>query len=103
MVGPVAQAWDFAGHRRQPAGDEIAEGLPACVDVASVAVNEIHRRIEHVVDVTLEPEAPFEDEGQRAAAVGIGVGPDKAAVAEKAGGPFLDKRRVGEQGHGHRL
>jgi len=26
MVGPVAQARDFARQRRQPAGDEIAEG-----------------------------------------------------------------------------
>ena len=103
MVGPVADARDFAGQRRQPAGHEIAERLPARVDVSAVAVNEIHRHVEHVVDIALEPEARLEDERQGAAAVGVGIGPDQAAIAEKAGGPPLDKRRIGEQRHRDRL
>jgi len=89
MVGPVAYARDVIGQHRQLAGNEISERQPARVDVSSISVNEIHRHIEHVVNVTLEPEARLEDKGQGTAPVRVGIGPDVAAVAEKAGGAAL--------------
>ncbi len=103
MVDPVAQARDFAGQHRQPSGHEIAERLPARVDVAAVAVDEIHRHVEHVVDIALEPETRLEDERQGPAAVGVGVGPHLAALAQQARRLALDKGRIGEQRHRHRL
>ena len=69
MVGPVADQRQFAGQGRQPAGEKIAERLAAGVDVGAVPVNEVHRHIEHIVDIALEPEAILEDEGQDAGAV----------------------------------
>src|SRR6516162_1621731 len=103
MIGPVAQSWDIVGQHRQLAGDEIPEGLAARVDVASAPVDKIHRHIEHIVDIALEAKTVFEDKRQGPAPVGIGVGPHEAALAEKAGGPSFDKRRVREQRHRYRL
>jgi hypothetical protein len=99
MVGPVADTRDVIGQRRQLAGHEIPKRLPARIDVSSVAVHEIHRHIEHVIDITFEPEARIEDKRQRATAVSVGIGPDVAAMTEQAGGSALDKRRIGEQRH----
>ena len=59
---------------------------PARIDVAAVAIDEIHRHVEHVLDIALEPEARLEHERQHAAAVGIDVGPDVAAIAESPDG-----------------
>ena len=103
MVDPVSQSRDFAGQGRQAPGDEIAERLTACIDVAAVAVNEIHRHVEHVVDVTLEPKTWFENKRQGSATVGVGVSPDITAMTQQTRRLALDKRRVGEQRHRHRL
>jgi hypothetical protein len=56
--------------------EEVAEAAAAGVDVAAVAVDEVHRHVEHVVDIALEAEAVLEHEVEHAGAVGIGVGPD---------------------------
>ena len=93
----------LARQRRQPPDEKVAEGLAARVDIAAVAVDEVHRHVEHPVDIALEAHARLEDEGQRAAAVGIGVGPDMAPVAEEAVGPAFGEGRVGEERRGDRL
>ena len=77
---------------------------PGDVDVAAVAVDEVHRHVEHPVDVALEAEAVLEDEGrrcrQRSGSVSVQMWlrndrkPDGLALAE---------RRVGEQRRGDRL
>ena len=103
MIRPVAQGRKLALERRQASGQEVAEGLAARVDVAAVAGDEIHGHVERVIDVALEAEAVLEHEGQDAAAVRIGVGPDMAAVAQTCACPAADKRRVGEQRRHHRL
>src|SRR4029077_1048272 len=75
---------DFTRQRRQPSGKEIAKGLAAGIDVASVPVDKVHRHIEQVVDIALETETLLEDEWQGAAPIGVGIGPHEAAMA---GGP----------------
>ena len=97
MVGHLAR------QRRQPAVEEIAKALAARVDVAAVAIDEVHRHVERIVDVALEAHAVLEHERQHAAAIGIGVGPDVAAIAEEAVRPALGERRVGEHRRGQRL
>ena len=66
-------------------------------------VDEVHGDVEQIVDIALEPEAVLEDEGQDAAAVGIGVRPDMAAVAEEAVGLAQLERRVGPESGRDRL
>ena len=103
MVGPVADKRQFSGKCGEAAGEKIAKRLPARVDIGAVAVDEIHRHIEHVVDIALEAEPVLENKRQGAAAVGIGVRPDKAAIAVEFGRLPLDKGRIGEQRHRDRL
>ena len=103
MVGPVADTRDIVGYGRQPAGHEIPERLAAGIDVPAVPVHEVHRDIQHVVDVTLKPKTRLEDEGQGTATVRVGIGPDVAAIAEEPGWPSFDKRRVRKQSHGDGL
>ena len=93
----------LARPRRQLALEEVLEILARGIDVLAVAIDEVHRHIEHVVGVALEAEAVLEDEGQHAATVGIGVGPDVAAVALVAHRLAFLERRVGEQRGGQRL
>ena len=69
---------------RQLAGEEVAEGLARDVMVDPVAVDEIHRNIEGVVDVTLESHAVLEDPWQHAGAGIVDVGPDVATIGKKA-------------------
>ncbi len=93
----------LAGQRGQLAVQEVAERLAGDVDVFAVAVDEVHRHVEHVVEVALEAEAVLEHERQHAGAVGVGVGPDVAAEGLEAVGLALGERRVGEQRGGDRL
>ncbi|KZS00494.1 Uncharacterized protein APZ42_003179, partial [Daphnia magna] len=108
VVDPVAHQRDLARKGWQAAGDEVAEGLAARVEVATVAVDEVHRHIEHPVDIPLEAEPLLENERQDAAAIGVCIGPDVAAEAAEAVGLALGEGRVGEergrdrlQGQGH--
>ena len=103
VVGPVAQGRQHARQHVQLAAQELAERLAGRVDVDPVAIGEIHRHVEHVVDVALVAEAVLEHEVEHAGAVRIGVGPDVRAVAEVAVGPAFGERRIGEQRRGHRL
>ncbi len=93
----------LARQRRQAPFEEIAKALAGGIDVLAVAVDEVHRHIQHVLDVALEAHAVLEHERQDAAAVGIGVGPDVTAIAEEAVRPALGERRVGEQRRRDRL
>ena len=103
MVLPVAQARQLAGQRRQLPLEEVAEGLARRVDIGPVAVDEIHRHVERVIGVAFEAHAVLEHEGQDPGAVGVGVGPGLAAVAQETVGPALGERRAGEQCRGDRL
>jgi hypothetical protein len=102
VVGPVLQRRLLARQRRQLAREEIAEDWPLA-SILAVAIDEVHRHVEHVVDVALEAEAVLEHEGQHAGAVRVGVGPDVRAVALEAVGLAFGERRVGEQRGGDRL
>ena len=93
----------LAGQRRQLAGEEIAEALARGVDVSAVAEHEVHRHVEHVVEVALVAEAVLEHERQHAGAVRVGVRPDVAAEAEEAVGLAFGERRIGEQRGRERL
>jgi hypothetical protein len=46
---------------------------PAGIDVLAVTEHEVHRHVEHVVDVALVAEAVLEHERQHAGAVRVGV------------------------------
>ena len=97
MVGPVGEPRLLARQLRQLAVEEVAEALAGDVDVLAVAVDEVHRHIEHVVAVALVAEAVLEHERQHAGAVGVGVVPDVAAEALVAVGLAFGERRIGEQ------
>ena len=71
--------------------------LPATSMYLPVAIDEIHRHIERVVDIALEAEAVLEDEGQHAGARVVDIGPDVAAIGQEAVGPALAERRIGEE------
>ncbi|MNI44686.1 hypothetical protein D3C73_990720 [compost metagenome] len=53
VIRPVAQRRQLARQHRQLALHEIAEALPAGIVVDAVAVGEIHRHVEQVVDIAL--------------------------------------------------
>ena len=103
MVGPVVDVRPLTGQRVELTFHEIAEALAADVEIAALAVEEVHRHVEDVVDVALEAHAVLEHEVQHAAAVGVRVGPDMAAVALEAVWLALGEGRVGEQRRGNRL
>lgn len=103
VVHPVGHQRRFPRQDGQPAGQEVAERQARGVDVGAVAVDEVHRRVEGVVGVALEPETVLEHEGQVAGAVGVGVGPDVAAERLEAVGPPLGEGGVGEQRRGDGL
>src|SRR5512132_46673 len=103
MVRPVADRRDLTGKTGQPTSHELAEGLPGDVDVAAVAVDEVHRHIEHPVDIALEAEAVLEDEGGDAGPVRVGIGPDDAAERQVPRWLAVAERGAGEQRRGDRL
>ena len=103
VVRPVAQRRQRARQHRQPGLHEIAEALPAGVVVDAIAVGEIHRHVEQVIDIALVTEAILKHEVEHAGAVSVGVGPDVRAVAQVAVGLAFGERRIGEQRGGDRL
>src|SRR3546814_6736583 len=66
MVVPVGKAWLLARQRGKIALQEVAEALPRGVDIFAVAKDEIHRHIEHIVDIAFIAETLVEHEGQHA-------------------------------------
>ncbi len=82
----------LTGQGGEPAGQEIAETGARTVDVAAVAVDEVHRHIEDVLDIALEAEPILEYEIEHAGAIRIGIGPDVRAVAQEAVRPALGER-----------
>ncbi|PAV73291.1 hypothetical protein WR25_19509 [Diploscapter pachys] len=66
MIVPVVQRRLFTGEDAQLALQEVAERQTGGIDVATVAVDEVHRHIEHIVGIAFVPEAVFEHEGQHA-------------------------------------
>ena len=84
MIGPIVEGRIFARKPIETAGNEILERRAGNINVAAVAVDEIHRHIERVVDIALEPHASLEHEGKIAGAVGVGVAPDLGAIGFEA-------------------
>ena len=103
MIGEIGDPGLLAGKAGQAAIQEIAEGLAGDVDIMAVAVDEIHRHIERVIEIALVAEAVLEHEGQHAGAVRIGVRPDVGAEGEEAVGLALGEGRIGEERGGERL
>ena len=103
-AGPVAFADDMALILRfQLPRHVFAERAAGQIDVILAPVHKIHRHIQNIVGIALEPEPILEHEIQHAAPVRIGVGPDMAAVGHEAVRLALLERRVGEQRRRQRL
>ena len=81
MVGPVVDDRSLTLQRRQASAEKIAEALPGGIDVATVAIDKVHRHVEHVIDIALEAEAILEDKIKQAGTIRIGIGPDLRAKA----------------------
>ena len=103
MVGPIFERRPQTREGRELARQEVAKRGASNVDIAAVAIDEIHRHIERIIDVALEAHAGLERERQQPGAVGIGVAPHLGAVGLKAIGPAVGEGRVGEQSGRHRL
>ncbi len=103
VVGPVGEGGLLAGERGETAFEEVAEALAQRVDVSAVAVDEVHRHVERVVDIPLEPHAVLEDEGQHAGALRVGVLPDARPPGLPAVHLALEEGRIGEERRGDRL
>ena len=89
---------------RQPPRHEVAERGAGNIDVAAIAVDEIHRHVvDQPFDIALEAEAGLEHDRGNAGPVVVGVGPDMRAVGQEAVRPALGEGRVGEQRGGQRL
>src|SRR3546814_2699634 len=56
VVRPVGHRRQRAGQHRELAAHEVAEALPAGIVIDAVAVAEVHRHVEQVVDVALRSE-----------------------------------------------
>ena len=80
MIGPIRNMRLYPLELRHAAQQKVAEGLSRNVDVMSVAVDEIHRRVERVIDIAFEPETAFEDKWQHAGPLVIDIGPDLTAI-----------------------
>ena len=87
----------------QASGHEIGERGAGDIDVAAVAVDEIHRHRERVVDVARKAHARLEHERDHARAIAVGVAPHLAAHGEEAVGLALGEGRAGEDRRHHRL
>src|SRR3546814_5067936 len=62
VVRPVGHRRQRAGQHRELAAHEVAEALPAGIVIDAVAVAEVHRHVEQVVDVALVAEAVRSEE-----------------------------------------
>ena len=103
MIGPIRQGRHLTRQGGQFAVQEIAERLAQRVDVFAVAIDEIHRHIQGVIDIAFEPHAVLEHKGQHAGARVIQMFPDVAAPAFHAIGLAIQKRRIREQRGRNRL
>ncbi len=103
MVGPVAHRRQLAGKRGQLTTQKIAKALAQRVDVFAVAVDKIHRHIQHPIDIALIAHAGFKRERQHAGAAGIKIAPDARAPAFVAVGLALEEGGTGAKRGGHRL
>ena len=103
MIRPVLERGTHARQLRQLAFEKGAEALARCIVIVAVAVDEIHRHIERIIDIALIAHALLESERQHAGPVGIGVKPNGRAKALKAVGLSLRERRIGEKRGRHRL
>ena len=79
MIGPIGHGGFDALQLRNAAVEEIAETFSRHVDIFAVAIDEIHRHRERVIDITLEPHAVFEHPWQHAGTRIVDIGPDLAA------------------------
>src|SRR3546814_19553115 len=82
----------LAGQDRQFALQEITERQPGGVDIAALAIDDVHRHIEHIVGVAFIAEALFENEREHHQWRRIGVRPESEAVRERS-----EARRVGKE------
>ena len=103
MVVPIGKPWQFARQDRQLTLHEIAEAETRGVDILAVAEDEIHRHVEHVIDIAFIAEAILEHEGQHTGARRIGIGPDMAPVRHEAVGAALGKGRGSKERGRERL
>ncbi len=103
MVGPVRKGGLFARQCRKLSLQEIAEALPKRIDVVSVAVDEVHRHIQHPVHIALKAHPVFKGQGQHAGARVIQPPPDARTPAAMAIGLALEERRRGEERGRHGL
>ena len=103
VIGPIAECRRLARQRGQLPVKEIAERLTQRVHIGPIAVDEIHRHIERVIDPLLKPKALFEHKRQHARAGFIQPVPDPAAPRLLPIGFAFKKRRVAKERVGHRL
>ena len=73
MVHPVGEGRPLARNLFQLALHEVAERTAGDIDVAAVALDEVHRHAKGVVGVALEAESVIEHEIQKTGAIGVGV------------------------------
>ena len=103
MVGPIRQSRLFARQRRQLAGQKIPERLTQRIDILAVAVDKIHRHIQHPIDVALKAETRVKRKRQHAGAAVVEAPPDPAAPGFMPVQLAVKERRRGEQRRCHRL
>ena len=103
MIRPIAQRGRLPGQRWQVALQKIAETLPQSIDIAPVAVDEIHGHIQNVIRPGFKSEPRLKHPGQHAGARIIQPAPDARAPAFMPVRLALEKRRTGEQRGCHRL
>ena len=84
VIDPVGQRRAQVAVARQLAGEQVAERQPRHVDILVLALDEIHRHVERVVDIALEAHAVLERERQHAGALVVGVAPDLRAERQEA-------------------
>ena len=77
VVDPVLDRRLVARNLGQPAGHERGKRPAGDVDVAALALDEIHRHLERVAGIGLEAEAVLEHEVQHSRAIFVGVGPTR--------------------------
>jgi hypothetical protein len=103
VIGPIRHLRLDVRHFGDFVRQEIAKTPARQIDVFAVAIDEIHRHIEHVIDIALEAHAGLEHPRQHAGAVVVDIGPDLGAIGQEPVVLAFAERRIGEQGGRHRL
>ena len=80
MIGPIGHGWRDAFGLCNVAIQKIAKAFARNVDIFAVAIDEIHRHAERVINIAFKTHAVFKHPGQHASARIIHIGPDLAAV-----------------------